>query len=350
MSSTVQKCKNCDAFVSHTFQYCPYCSQEVKDKLTLGVLFSNTVSSYFSVDGRLFKSILPMLLKPGHLAKAFVNGKRKTYLHPAQFYLFVSLVFFFLFSISYISSGNRFLNSELKRDIAEQISERDSIIIDSIKQQLQNTKDSITNTLKHVPGVVDSTQLAKAVEKEPNLLNFEFDVSKVDSLVAINANENEIKKVMGMPDDANFILRRVFAQALKFYKNRGGNILKAIYETIPIVFFLLVPIFAWFLKLLFFRTGTYASHLVFSLYYFTFLFSVFIFLVVLNQLINIPEWISVLVVFSVFIYLVLSVRHFYEKSFTVSFIKSSLLVTLYFIIGFPIGLLLVMFTTFMFVY
>ena len=102
---------------------------KAKDELTLGVLFNNTISNYFSVDARFFKSFIPLMFKPGFLAKQFVEGRRLLYLHPAQIYLFVSVVFFFLFSFI----GNKqaeSLDSALKKDI-----ERSQIHNDSLEQK-----------------------------------------------------------------------------------------------------------------------------------------------------------------------------------------------------------------------
>ena len=56
-----------------------------------------------------------MLFKPGHVTKAFVSGKRMQYLHPAQCYLFVSVVFFFLFSFD-VRQMDRDMNREIKNN------------------------------------------------------------------------------------------------------------------------------------------------------------------------------------------------------------------------------------------
>lgn len=93
-------CPNCHHSLKKRYKFCPECGQKVNEKLTVGVLFHNTISNYFSVDARFFRSFLPLMHKPGYLSKKFVEGKRLTYLHPAQFYLFISVVFFFLFSFS----------------------------------------------------------------------------------------------------------------------------------------------------------------------------------------------------------------------------------------------------------
>jgi len=114
MSKTITHCKNCEQSFSADYNFCPYCGQKDKEKLTLGLLFNNTISNYFSVDARFFKSFLPLLFKPGYLASRFIQGKRLLYLHPAQLYLFISVVFFFLFSFK-ISKQEKAIEKQLTR-------------------------------------------------------------------------------------------------------------------------------------------------------------------------------------------------------------------------------------------
>ena len=99
MTDSPRHCKNCDHLLEEDHRYCPECGQKTDEELTVKVLFNNTISNYFSVDSRFFVSFLPLVFSPGYLASRFVEGKRLKYLHPAQFYLFISVVFFFLLSI-----------------------------------------------------------------------------------------------------------------------------------------------------------------------------------------------------------------------------------------------------------
>ena len=91
-------CQNCETPIKEEHKYCPECGQKTDEKLTLKILFNNTISNYFSIDARFFKSFIPLMFRPGFVARKFVEGKRLKYLHPAQYYLFVSVVFFFIFS------------------------------------------------------------------------------------------------------------------------------------------------------------------------------------------------------------------------------------------------------------
>ncbi len=102
----------------------------------MGVLFYNTISNYFSFDARFFKSFLPLMFRPGYLAKRFVQGKRLQYLHPAQYYLFVSVVFFFLFSFQAREYTQK-VDKALKKGF-------ESDTISAIKTKTQEALDSVT--------------------------------------------------------------------------------------------------------------------------------------------------------------------------------------------------------------
>ncbi len=50
-------CPNCEHELNNADKYCPSCGQKTNDELTINVLFSNTITNYFSVDARFFKSV-----------------------------------------------------------------------------------------------------------------------------------------------------------------------------------------------------------------------------------------------------------------------------------------------------
>jgi hypothetical protein len=157
-----------------------------------------------------------------------------------------------------------------------------------------------------------------------NFLNFDFNEKEIDSLIAIDAPENDIYKAMGMSDDAGFFTRKIYKQMLKFYKDRGlGSILQTFYDSIPLAMFFLLPIFAFILKIFYFRKGRFSHHLVFGFYFFSFLFTVFSILVLANLIWeDFPDWITTLVMLSTYFYLFLAIKRFYGQGWFLSFFKS----------------------------
>lgn len=304
--------------------------------MTIGVLFRNTISNYFSVDARFFHSFIPLMTKPGYLPKKFVEGKRLLYIHPAQMYLFISIVFFFL--LSFISREQREnIDNAMKEDSA-----KISTVIDSIKQR---TSDSIVaerflNPLrknqKQLGLKDDEIRQADSIIKDnsgPNgtVFGIDFKGKVIDSMIANGTSDQKIYEHLGMKEDDGIFTKRIYRQGLKFYKTKsGGSVLQAFYDSIPIALFILLPIFGLILKLFYFNKGRFAHHLVFTFYFFSFLFTVGSFLL-LSTLIceNFPAWVITLIMFSTFFYLFLAVKRFYQQGYFLSFLKSSVVAFMY---------------------
>jgi hypothetical protein len=355
MENNHKACKNCEEEFQEEFEFCPYCGQKAKDDLTMGVLFYNTISNYFSFDARFFKSFLPLMFRPGYLARKFVEGKRLLYLHPAQYYLFVSVLFFFLFSFQ-AREYTRQLDGVLKKSFeSESISALDKI---SKKVMDSTSIAKITEPLKEpriVTGI-DKEELKKLdsiindnvnSENTPNF-NLGSITKKLDSLITIEAPEEEQLRAMGMNEGANFLNRRFYTRMLKFYKNSGGGILQAFFDSIPIALFILLPIFALILKIFFWKRGSFAHHLVFSFYFFSFLFVVLGTILSVSYFWNVPVWISLIVALSTYFYLLIAITKFYSQSYFLSFIKTGMVIFIYMLFVLPIALGIMAATSFFF--
>jgi hypothetical protein len=161
-------CKNCEKTCDPSFTYCPSCGQETANKLTVGVLFSNTISNYFSIDGRFFKSFIPLMIKPGALAKRFVDGKRRLYLHPAQFYLFISILFFFLFSFSVRKADDQ-ISRTLKNVFSQEVS-IDSLAIN--REEIDQAIDSLVTAKQKL------LEIASAFRKKSSIRSLLMELQK----------------------------------------------------------------------------------------------------------------------------------------------------------------------------
>lgn len=352
------KCPNCEKEYEEGFEFCPYCGQKAKDELTLKVLFYNTISNYFSFDARFLKSFFPLMFKPGYLAKKFLEGKRLLFLHPAQMYLFISVIFFFLYSFN-VREAVQKVNDEFKKnDVIKQV--RDSIEVnrsamDSVR--LEQLMKPLTDN-KIVTGVKEEDlkkldSIIKAENKDvktTNILNFDFNEKKIDSLIAIDAPNETIYKAMGMSDDAGFFTKKIYAQMLKFYKDRGlGSILQTFYDSIPLAMFFLLPIFAFILKIFYFRRGRFSHHLVFSFYFFSFLFTVFSILTLANLIWDtFPSWITTLTIFSTYFYFFLAVKRFYGQGWFLSFFKTGVVTFTFFAFVIPLAAVIMGLMAFLF--
>ena len=339
-------CKNCEQEHHEDFKFCPNCGQQEKEDLTVSVLFYNTISNYFSFDARFLRSFVPLMFKPGFVAKQFVRGKRLRYLHPAQYYLFVSVIFFFLLSFKvreYSKAADEALQKTFDVEQKENLNFKliDTAEVAKISETLQQN-NVVTGMSPEELATLDSIMAEGAnVPINTDFNMFGIDGKKLDSLIATGATEKEQLAFIGMKEDAGFFNKLFHKQRLKFHKNKGVGIVQAFFDTIPIALFILLPIFAMILKLLFWRRGRFAHHLVFSFYYFSFLFVVLGFILGVNYIWEIPDWIDFLILLSTSFYLWFSLRNFYEQSYFVTFIKTGIAMFLYTSFILPTALLII---------
>jgi len=344
------QCQNCDSELDEHHKFCPNCGQKTNEELTIGVLFYNTISNYFSFDARFLKSFFPLLLKPGYLAKKFLEGKRLLYLHPAQMYLFISVVFFFIISFStreLVREADKLNQEVVKSEILKTISDSlavdkenmkglDSVKLNQIMQPLK-ANQKILGLKDEDIKLADSLIKADGDNSRNIGTSFDFDKNKVDSLVAAGVDKEIIYKEMGMSEDAGFIQRRFFSRILSLIEGKGaGSVIQAFFDSIPISMFFLLPLFAFILKIFYFNKGKYAHHLVFSFYYFSFLFTAFSILFAVNRFVyDIPDWIDVLVVLSTYIYFFFALLRFYGQHWFLTWFKSGVITFVFILFVIP---------------
>src|SRR5215212_11767976 len=76
--------------------FCGICGEKRLDHhdLTITGLIEHAVESLTHLDGRVFRSIYDLVLKPGTLTAAYINGHRRPYLAPFQLFLIMNVLFF----------------------------------------------------------------------------------------------------------------------------------------------------------------------------------------------------------------------------------------------------------------
>lgn len=337
-------CQNCNSSIDQSFEFCPHCGQKTNDELTIGVLFYNTISNYFSFDARFLKSFVPLMFRPGYLAQKFLQGKRLLYLHPAQMYLFISVIFFFIISFStreLVKEADEINKKVIKSEFVSQVNDSldptlDSIQMEKIMKPLKDNQNAIglkDSDLK----MADSLMKLEASNQKNIGATWDFDKKKVDSLVAAGANNEIIYKEMGMSDNPGFFEKRLYARILNLVKGQGaGSMVQAFFDSIPISMFFLLPFFAFILKIFYYNKGRYVHHLVFSFYYFSFLFTVFSILFAVNRFIyDIPDWIDWLIAVSTYFYFLIALIKFYKQHWFLTWIKSGMITFVFILFVIP---------------
>lgn len=300
----MKSCINCNKELNDSDKFCPECGQSTTNKLNLNILFSDLIGNYLSFDARFFKTIIPLLFKPGFIAKAFIDGKRNTYLHPGKIYLFISVLFFFFLSIK-TSSFRSEMNDSVYEGLTENIHISDSLLSDSL------LTDS-TSILS-----LNSTQLTDSASI------FSFNSSQ-NSFSSFSNSESLTNNYETYLESDNVMIRQIG----KILNKKGQNMFDVFFGMLSIAIFLLVPVYAFFLKLLFYKNHSFTQHLVFSLYLFAF---GFLLSILYLSLYNIDTSDYILLISSIifFIYLTFAFKHFYNKSLGKSFIRACIQSTVF---------------------
>ena len=86
-------CLNCGTRLRG--QYCGNCGQRSRNRLiSIWQLLQEAFGDLLELDSRLWRTLVPLLTKPGQLTKDYLEGRRARYMPPFRTYLVLSVLFF----------------------------------------------------------------------------------------------------------------------------------------------------------------------------------------------------------------------------------------------------------------
>ncbi|HEX5314483.1 MAG TPA: DUF3667 domain-containing protein [Gammaproteobacteria bacterium] len=89
------RCRNCGAALSG--HYCATCGQKNHDYAEpFRDVVEEFASEHFNFDAKFFRTVLPLLFRPGFLTVEYFAGRRARYLGPVRLYIFSSILLFFV--------------------------------------------------------------------------------------------------------------------------------------------------------------------------------------------------------------------------------------------------------------
>ena len=286
------KCLNCKHPLEKGDNYCPNCGQPNRARLTFKHLFHELGANIFAWDSRLFRTIKPLLIKPGMLARRYVQGERKRFVNPLRLFIFTNIIFFFV--ISNIGGGE-----------SDDYISTENIKLSLGDEEFEYSRDSIAR-------VIENDQL--------------------DSLPEVKEIENSIE-------------RQTLKQLL-YVQTYPDKYEKKLWKNYTVLTFILVFALGLILRIVFYPRGLRTiEHLVFSLYFHCFLFI----LIMLNEILSgiwsaAADWFAIATLITGFFYFTNGTRQFLELKWGRS-IAFSLISTLLYAISFALVMLLTFFVT-----
>lgn len=96
--SAAARCLNCNAPLTGPF--CAACGQrDDRHVHSIGHFLAEAFEGLTHADSRLWKTLWPLLVRPGFLTREFFAGRRQRYLPPFRLYIVVSLLFFLVLAL-----------------------------------------------------------------------------------------------------------------------------------------------------------------------------------------------------------------------------------------------------------
>ncbi len=97
-SVSTENCLNCGEVL--TGQHCSHCGQRARVRvLSLWGLVKDALGDLTNFDSRIWRTLSPLMFRPGKVTQEYLRGKRASYTPPFRMYLILSIAFFLLATI-----------------------------------------------------------------------------------------------------------------------------------------------------------------------------------------------------------------------------------------------------------
>jgi hypothetical protein len=219
-------CKNCGALLNG--RYCANCGQEADVRVAgMPELISDLLSDVWNFDSRLWRSMVPLLVRPGRLTVDYLEGRRQRYVPPLRLYVILSLTFFVLASL--LGSGPW-------------------VAVDLGDERFAEQNDADMNVIQ--PFAIDPANVDR------------------DSGTCTDLTIN-----LPGPLDTPERRQRLLDACSQVIADSGNSLDRALRDNVPVMMFLFIPLVALVMKLVYPLTGRkYVEHVLFFLHFHAFFF------------------------------------------------------------------------------
>lgn len=323
----IQHCLNCGTALGG--QYCASCGQRARSRLiSIWELTSEAFGDLFELDSRLWRTLVPLIARPGKLTRDYLEGRRASFMPPFRTYLVLSILFFLVaFFDPREELGILFEPSEPVAEESEADSDQSSAIdsqelIDELAEEGILVGDEITREEleETIDDATDGIQLQITAEEG------ECDLEDLESA-----------------DIPAWLAKRLTKERLQVVCERiqaddGRALLSKLLDNVPAALFILLPLMALVLKILYpLSKRYYVEHLLFVVHYHAFFFLLLTLQILLSRLgllVGLPESALTVALFATSlyfpIYLYKAMRRVYEQGRAITAGKYFVLTLAYF--------------------
>jgi hypothetical protein len=283
---STENCLNCGEVLRG--QHCSHCGQRAKVRvLSLGTLLRDLVGDLTNFDSRIWRTLKPLAFRPGALTVEYLRGRRTHYSPPFRMYLILSVVFFLLTTVSgnpadvlvfdVGNDGSGGANVQVKpgeaappaeqagKPAAEPASAPAAPATTTLDPERQRIVDEI---VKRIPAEADRAKARAEIERDLGAMTPE-QVAPIRRLMTdpCGAESFKIDGVLNQhyEDRAREACRKIVAD--------GKGFGRAVYENVPKMMFIFLPLIAAVMFVLYLGSGRYyVEHLLFFVHFHAFFF------------------------------------------------------------------------------
>lgn len=260
-------CANCETPL--TGHFCSNCGQEaVLHHASTREFLHEFIGHYVALEGKLWGSLKRLILMPGELTNEYIRGRRVRYVQPLRMYLTFSVLFFAL--LKFTSDGDTHVDT--KQSVGQNIAA--TTIKAAGKPQDAGSEESKSAARDALADVMNemAKEDAKSDIRAAKAEHTAEQKSEQDS-TDMNINEEYIdNKLSDLP-----LLRRQWHALNRLPPEEQVKVLKnGMNHYAPYAIFLLMPVFALLLKVLYLGSGRrFGEHMLFALHTNAFAFLMF---------------------------------------------------------------------------
>ncbi len=320
-------CLNCGFPFTGQEVFCPECGQKNKNnKISFGNFIREIFAGFFSWDAKFWKTIFPLLFIPGKVSKDYIEGKRARYTNPFRFYITMSILFFL--TLGFVQTYKKYKDLNNQEILGKN---------NTIKEQVFKELDKAEKKADSLKLIIKNDSLKKvkdSINTKKQLNSFKLRINNNDNINSFLKfqKKNPDLSVNQALDSMN--VEKTFSNRFWYSRSKIINDFISSDEEqkkfnshlisyFSIALLILLPLLAFFLKLLYFRRNfTYVEHLIFTFHVQTVCFIILTLFVIIRFL-TVIKTSNILLTFSILLlsYLYIAMKRFYKQRWFKTLLK-----------------------------